>query len=189
MTQQRRVIRTVSAPTRAEAEDAAEPIRQAFWAARWTEQEAIWIPGDRRVGLGESLLIDAEDQNLLEANGTLRIAFITDDPDAPEPTPAPAAREPDAWEQIGGVRYRRLVPRYAIGIVVFVIGAIVIASMWANRPKTPGFGYPDTPPTIYGHDAAADGTCEDGTYREVMPDGTVVCWDAPPPVFEGTPGP
>ena len=188
MPDQRRAIRTVTAPTRAEAETAAAPVRAAFASAGWTEQEAIWIPGDRRVGLGESLLIDAEQQILLEADGTLRIAFVTDAPGAVEPEVAAAAREPDTWEEIGGTRYRRLVPRYAIGIVVFLVGLLVIGALWAGRPTAGPPVAPGVPGdiSIQGWPAAADGTCPAGTYPEVEADGTVICWDAPLPGVEAT---
>ena len=136
----RRAVRTFDAPTRAEAEQMAAPVLAAFAAAGWVEQERLWIPGDRRVGLGESLLIDHEAQNLLEAEGTLRIAWTTASASAAEPATAAAPRRTDLWESMGGVRYRRLVPQWIIGAIVLVVGAILMLSWFSAQREAMGFG-------------------------------------------------
>jgi hypothetical protein len=193
---QRRVVKTFDAPTRREAEVMAAPVIAAFAEARWTEQERLWIPGDRRVGLGESLLLDSEDQVLLEADGTLRIAWITEDDSVLEPAIAAAPRVPDRWEELGGTRYRRVVPRWIIGVAVFAIGAVVMLAWWGSMtasmggPMGGGLGVgPNDPPTFMGYPAAADGTCPEGQGLEVE-DGEAVCWpDEYFQLFDKTPSP
>jgi hypothetical protein len=176
----RRVVRTFDAPTRAEAEAMAVPVIAAFAAAGWTEQERLWIPGDRRVGLGESLLLNEEDQVLLEANGTLRIAWIAEDEALPEPAVAAAPRVPDRWEEIGGTRYRRVVPRWIIGAVLFVIAAGFMLAWWNSMrasmggPIGPG-GVPLEPPSFSGFPPGPDGTCPEGHGLEIT-GSDAICW-------------
>jgi hypothetical protein len=134
------VIRTDSAPTEAEARAMAAPLLDAFRAAGWQLREDIWIPGDRRPGLGESLLLSPKSEQLLEADGTLRLSFANPDPDAIAPSTGPAARHPDTFESIGGVRYRRLVPRWSLALVVGAIGLVLFlsfASTMSVRPFAP----------------------------------------------------
>jgi hypothetical protein len=131
------VTRLVSAPSESEARAMAAPVLDAFRGAGWELREALWIPGDRRPGLGESLLLSPEDQLLLEGDGTLRLSFVHPDPLAVAPTATPAARDIDVFEEIGGVRYRRLVPRFAIGIVVAIVGLILVISIAASMPNGP----------------------------------------------------
>ncbi|HYO42009.1 MAG TPA: hypothetical protein VES19_02315 [Candidatus Limnocylindrales bacterium] len=189
---QRRVVRTFDAPTRGEAEVMAAPVIDAFRDARWTEQERLWIPGDRRVGLGESLLLDADDQALLEANGTLRIAWITEDDSALEPGIVAAPRVPDRWEELGGTRYRRVVPRWIIGLAIFAIGAVVLLTWWSSMTPRTGGGpvvIPGDLPSFSGFPPAADGTCQEGYALEVE-GGQAVCWpDEYFRFFDKTPSP
>jgi hypothetical protein len=131
------VVRTTTAPTEAEARTEAEPILDAFRAAGWELREALWIPGDRRPGLGESLLLSPASQLLLESDGTLRLTFANADAFAVVPDAVPAARPVDTFEEIGGVRYRRLVPRYAISIAVAIIGLIVFIAFASSIPNGP----------------------------------------------------
>jgi len=131
------VVRTVTAPTEAEARTEAAPILDAFRGAGWELREALWVPGDRRPGLGESLLLSPESQLLLESNGTLQLTFANADQLAVAPATVAAARPIDTFEEIGGVRYRRLVPRYAIGIVVAIVGLIVFISFASSIPNGP----------------------------------------------------
>src|SRR5690242_1034662 len=119
------VVRSVQAPTEAEARSMAQPMLDAFRAAGWELREALWIPGDHRPGLGESLILSPADQLLLEGTGTLQMTFATADQLAVPPAAAAAPRQPDVFEDLGGVRYRRLVPRWGIGIVIAIIGLIV----------------------------------------------------------------
>jgi hypothetical protein len=61
-----------------------------------------------------------------------------------------ALREPDVFEQIGGVRYRRVVPRIAIqlalGAVLLVIALVVMSQMSRSGPGGRGslLDFPDT---------------------------------------------
>jgi hypothetical protein len=189
---QRRVVRTFDAPTRSEAEVMAAPVIAAFGDAGWTEQERLWIPGDRRVGLGESLLLDHQDQVLLEADGTLRIAWITEDTAVLEPAIAVAPRVPDRWEELGGTRYRRVVPRWIIGLVVFAIGAVVLLGWWSSMRSSMGGGVvvgPGNIPSFSGFAPNADGTCPAGYGLEVDGD-TTICWpDEYFRYFDKTPSP
>ncbi len=123
------VVRSVEAPTEAEARAMAAPVLDAFRGAGWALRESLWIPGDRRPSLGESLLLSPESQLLLEGGGTLRLSFAHPDPFAVAPPADASTREPDAFESIGGVRYRRLVPRWAIGIAFGLIGLLIVLSM------------------------------------------------------------
>lgn len=123
------VVRTVSAPSEDEARTMATPILDAFRAAGWELRESFWVPGDRRPSLGESLLLSPESQLLLEGAGTLRLSFAHPDPFAVAPSVEVEDRQPDLFEEIGGVRYRRLVPRWAIGIVVGVVAILIILTM------------------------------------------------------------
>ena len=129
------VVRTVEAPSEAEARSMASPILDAFRGAGWELREVLWVPGDRRPGLGESLLLSPESQLLLEGEGTLQLTFFNPDPLAVAPSAAPAPRQPDAFEDIGGVRYRRLVPRWGISIVIGIIGLILFLSFAASGPN------------------------------------------------------
>jgi hypothetical protein len=131
------VVRDVEAPTEAEAAAMALPILNAFHEAGWELRERLWIPADRRPGLGESLWLSPESQLLLEGEGTLRLTFLNADPLAVAPTATPAAREPDVFEDLGGVRYRRLVPRWAIGAVIGVIGLILFFAVASGMPNSP----------------------------------------------------
>ena len=175
---QRRVVRTFDAPTRSEADVMAAPVIAAFDDAGWTEQERLWIPGDRRVGLGESLLLDHQNQVLLEADGSLRVAWITEDDAALEPAIAAAMRVPDRWEDLGGTRYRRIVPRWIIGVVVFAIGAVVLLAWWSSmRIPSPGGMViaPGELPSFSGFPPKADGTCPQG-YGLEIDGGEAICW-------------
>lgn len=147
------VLRSVMAPTEEEASLMAAPMLDAFRDAGWRLAERTWIPGDRRVGLGESLLLDASLENMLEADGTLRFTFDHPDPAAVAPAAAPAAREPDLFEQIGGVRYRRVVPRVGlswaisgVALIVFLLFLVFVFLPQWNAMSRPGFGFggPDT---------------------------------------------
>jgi hypothetical protein len=131
------VVRNVEAPTEAEAAGMALPILNAFNEAGWELRERLWIPADRRPGLGESLLLSPESQLLLDGEGTLRLSFYNSDPSATAPLAEAAERTPDVFEEVGGVRYRRLVPRWAIGVVVGVIGLILLFSFAAGMPNSP----------------------------------------------------
>ena len=130
-------IRDVRAPTEAEARKMAAPILDAFMTAGWELREQLWIPGDRRPGLGESLLLNPEDELLLEGEGTLHLMFANADPQAVAPATPPAPRVPDTFESIGGVRYRRLVPRWGLGIVVAIIGLILFLSFASGMSNNP----------------------------------------------------
>jgi hypothetical protein len=165
-------VRTVEAPSEAEAAAMALPLLNAFSAAGWEVRERLWIPADRRPGLGESLLLSPESQLLLEGEGTLRLTFYNPDPAASPPSVAPATREPDVFEELGGVRYRRLVPRWVLGAVVGVIGLILFLAVASSMPGSP-FAAAPTPdggicpvgwiPGMKPDDAGGltpDGTCE-----------------------------
>ena len=131
------VMRTVSAPTEAEARAAAGPVLDAFRAAGWELLEALWVPGDRRPDLGESLVLSSADQLLLDADGALQLSFSNPDPLAVAPSVVAAPRELDTSEAIGGVRYRRLVPRFAIGIVVAIAGLILFFAIASSMSIGP----------------------------------------------------
>jgi len=115
----------------------AGPILDAFRTSGWELREALWVPADRRPGLGESLILSPESQLLLEGEGTLQLTFAHPDPLAVAPAVAPATRKPDIAEEIGGVRYRRLVPRWGLGIVVGIIGLIIFLSFASGMPNGP----------------------------------------------------
>jgi hypothetical protein len=144
------VVRSVRAPTEDEARSMMEPVRQAFLRDGWQIVDELWIPGDRRVGLGESLVLDADHENLLEADGTFRIVFLPREAGQVPPAADVALREPDVFEQIGGVRYRRVVPRIAIqlalGAVLLVIALVVMSQMSRSGPGGRGslLDFPDT---------------------------------------------
>ena len=147
------VTRDVGAPTEAEARAMAAPVVDAFTRSGWVVREELWIPGDRRPGLGESLLLSPQSELLLEGNGTLHLVFANADAQAVPPPVDPAPRTPDWAEEIGGVRYRRLVPRWAIGAIVAMIGLLVVFSIASNMPNSP-FSPVPTPD--------ADGLCPFG---------------------------
>jgi hypothetical protein len=131
------VVRDIEAPTEAEASAMATPVLDAFRAAGWELRERLWIPADRRPGLGESLLLSPESQLLLEGEGKLRLSFFSADALAVAPAAPPATREPDVFEELGGVRYRRLVPRWALGAVIGVVGLLLFFSVAAGIPNGP----------------------------------------------------
>jgi hypothetical protein len=131
------VVRTVSAPTETEARAAAAPVIEAFQFAGWELREQLWVPGDRRPGLGESLLLSPASQLLLEEPGVLRLAFANADPLAVAPATNAAMREPDAFESIAGLRYRRLVPRWGLSILVGVIGLLLFLAVASTMPNSP----------------------------------------------------
>ena len=144
-------VRTVMAPTETEARFMIDPVREAFIRAGWRLMEDAWIPGDRRVGLGESLLLGADMENLLEADGTLRLSFRHPDPTAVPPRVDPLIRQPDPFEQLGGVRYRRIVPRIGLRLILsgiaFLVFLVFMAVIWGpswNVARRPGLdGVPD----------------------------------------------
>ena len=138
------VVRSIAAPTEAEARSMAGPMLDAFRAAGWELREQLWIPGDRRPGLGESLLLSPESQLLLEDEGVLRLSFANPDALAVAPSAEAAAREPDAFEAIGGVRYRRLVPRWGLSLVFGVIALVLFVAFASSMPNSP-FGPAPTP--------------------------------------------
>jgi hypothetical protein len=131
------VVRTVPAPTEAEARTAASPMLNAFGAAGWTLVEDLWIAGDRRPGLGESLLLSPESQLLLEDDGVLRLTFTNPDALAVAPAAEVAPREPDLFESLGGVRYRRLVPRWGLSLVLGGIALVLFLAFVAGMPNSP----------------------------------------------------
>lgn len=131
--------RSFIAPTEAEAEALARPTIEAFATAGWRLEDRLWVPGDRRPSLAESLVLSPESENLLEADGTLRLTFGNDAADAALPDLAPAARRPDEFEALGGTRYRRLVPRWILSGVVLLIGLLIVFSILGSAP---GFGDP-----------------------------------------------
>lgn len=136
-------VRTFTAPTEAEADALANSTISAFGTAGWRIQERFWIPGDRRPSLAESILLSPESENLLDADGTLRITFANDRADAVAPTAAEPIREPDSFESLGGTRYRRLVPRWILSGVVALIGLLIILSFIGGMP---GFSNPTPDP-------------------------------------------
>jgi hypothetical protein len=139
--------RTFTAPTEPEADSLAEPVIKAFEQAGWRVQERTWIPGDRRPSLLESVVLSPQSENLLDADGSLHITFAAEEANAVAPTVAAPARVIDTFEDIGGTRYRRLVPRWILGGVVFLIGLLIVFSMLGGFP---GFGDPQPD---------ADGVC------------------------------
>jgi hypothetical protein len=138
------VVRDVQAPSEAEARTMAAPILDAFRAAGWELRHVVWVPGDRRPDLAESIFLSPESQNLLEGEGTLELTFSNPEPLAVPPSVAPAIRQPDAFEDIGGVRYRRLVPQWGIGILVAIIGLVIFMSVASGMRNNP-FGAAPTP--------------------------------------------
>lgn len=166
-----RTVRHFEAPTEREADDLSRSTFEAFEAAGWRLEERLWIPGDRRPSLGESVLLSADSENLLEASGTLRLTFVSTDVNAVAPEVVAPVRVPDAWEQMGGVRYRRLAPRWAISAVVAVIAlllfAMIASSMSSGMPGgMPGFGGGvgplRTPPAGVGLPQDVSGYCPIG---------------------------
>lgn len=157
-------------------EPEATPILDTFRAAGWELREALWVPGDRRPGLGESLLLSPESQLLLEGNGTLRLTFANSDALAVAPAAAAAARPIGAFEEIGGVRYRRLVPRYAIALVVLIVGLILLVAIGSSMPNGP-FAARPTPEDgicpigwVLGMKLDSDGgLTPDGTCQQLNP--------------------
>ncbi|HJP87469.1 MAG TPA: hypothetical protein VJ850_00315 [Candidatus Limnocylindrales bacterium] len=131
------VVRTVSAPTETEARAMAVPVIDAFQLAGWELREELWVPGDRRPRLGESLLLSPESQLLLEDDGVLRLSFANADPLAIAPSASATDRKPDAFESLGGVRYRRLVPHWALSIVVGIIGFLLFVAVASTMPNSP----------------------------------------------------
>jgi hypothetical protein len=131
------VVRDVEAPSEAEADGMALPILDAFRTAGWELREKLWIPGDRRPGLGESLLLSPQSQLLLEGEGTLRLSFFNPDPLAVAPSATPATRTPDVFEDLGGVRYRRLVPRWALGVLFGIVALILFFAVASGMPNSP----------------------------------------------------
>jgi hypothetical protein len=101
----------------------------AFETAGWHVTGRLWVPGDRRPSLAESLVLSSASENLLEADGTLQLTFTPDHPNAVPPVVEAGARSGDLFEDLGGVRYRRLVPRWIIGGIAFLIGLILIFAM------------------------------------------------------------
>ncbi|TAL10203.1 MAG: hypothetical protein EPO00_04860 [Chloroflexota bacterium] len=132
-------VRTFSAPTRAEAEALARTTINAFVAAGWRSDEQLWIPGDRRPSLTESLLLSTASENLLDADGTLRITFVSDAADAVPPEVSTPVRAVDEFESLAGTRYRRLAARWIVDGVAAIIGLIWILSMAGSLP---GFATP-----------------------------------------------
>ena len=131
--------RSFVAPTEAEAEALAASTIQAFEAAGWRLEDRLWIPGDRRPSLVESLVLSPASENLLDADGTLRLTFGNDAADAALPDVAPAVRRPDEFEAIAGTRYRRLAPRWILGGIAALIALLIVMSMFS---RFPGFGNP-----------------------------------------------
>jgi hypothetical protein len=121
-------LRSFEAPTRPEADALAAPTISAFEAAGWTVDDQLWIPGDRRPSIGESLVLSAASEALLEANGTLRITFGNTDANAALPAVVPTTRHPDEWEALAGTRYRRLAPRWIAASILAVIGLLIVLS-------------------------------------------------------------
>ncbi len=164
------VVRSVQAPSEQEARSMAMPMLAAFRSAGWILREAPWIPGERRPSLGESLILSPQSQLLLEGDGALRLSFAHPDPFAVAPLAEAAQRVPDTFEAIGGVRYRRLVPRWAFGIAVLLIGLLLVLVMASSM----GGGLGGSQPT------PADGMCPVGWVPgmkvndagELVPDGT-----------------
>ena len=166
------VVRSVEAPTEAEARTMASPVLDAFQVAGWELREALWVPADRRPGFGESLVLSPESQLLLEAEGTFRMTFANADPLAVAPAALPSPREPDVFEAIGGVRYRRLVPHWGIGLVVGVIGLLLVLAFASTTPGGGPFAAAPTPDggicplgwipglELSGGAFTPDGTCE-----------------------------
>jgi hypothetical protein len=140
-------IRSFVAPTRAEAEAMASATVDAFTAAGWRVDDRLWIPGDRRPSLVESVLLSTESENLLDADGTLRITFGNDAADAAVPDVTAPLRPRDEFESLAGTRYRRLAPRWILGGIAAIIALFVMFSIIGGMP---GFATP-TPD--------ADGIC------------------------------
>ena len=111
----------------------------AFTAAGWRVDERLWIPGDRRPSLVESLVLSPESENLLDADGTLRITFANDASDAAVPDVAAPLRPRDEFESLAGTRYRRLAPRWIVGGIVAVVGLFIMLSIISSMP---GFATP-----------------------------------------------
>jgi hypothetical protein len=155
-------VRTVAAPTEAEATTLAAPLIAAFVAGGWAVVDRFWVPGDRRPGLGESLLLSPASENLLDADGMLRITFATTRAGAIAPTATALSRQPDVFEALGGVRYRRLVPRWILGAIVFVIGLIVILAISGGMNGGAG---------LFGVPAPEDGICPVGWVAVQQEDG------------------
>jgi hypothetical protein len=165
------VVRTVAAPTEAEARALAIPVLDSFRAAGWELRESLWIPGDHRPGLGESLLLSPESQLLLEGEGILRLAFANADPHAVAPAVVTAIREPDAFEAIGGVRYRRLVPRWGLGLVIGIIGLVLVLAVASGMPGGGLFGGAPKPNGGICPIGWVPGMTVDGS-GSLVPDGT-----------------
>jgi hypothetical protein len=149
----------------------AAPLFAAFRAAGWEVRDDLWVPGDRRPGLGESLLLSPESELLLEADGTLRLSFANPDSDAVAPSAEPVVRHPDTFEAIGGVRYRRLVPRWALGLIIGIIGLVLVIAFASTMPNNP-FGPAPTPDGGICPVGWVPGMQESG--GALVPDGTCV---------------
>lgn len=132
-------VRTFVAPTRAEAEALAASAVDAFLAAGWRIDERLWIPGDRRPSLAESVLLSTESENLLDADGALRITFANDVSDAAVPAVSVAVRQRDEFESLAGTRYRRLAPRWIVSGIVAIVGLFIMLSIVGSLP---GFATP-----------------------------------------------
>jgi hypothetical protein len=171
------VVRDVRAPTEGEARTMATPILDAFRAAGWELRNALWVPGDRRPDLAESFLLSPESQNLLEGEGTLELTFSHEDPLAEAPAAAAAVRKPDAFEDIGGVRYRRLVPRWGIGIVVGIIGLLIVMSIASGMRNNP-FAAAPSPDGGMCPLGWVQGVKMDDSHN-LVPDGTCVRFPGP----------
>jgi len=122
-------VRSFVAPTQAEAEGLAAATVAAFASAGWRVEERLWIPGDRRPSLVESLVLSPESENLLDADGTLRITFANDADDAAVPAVPAAVRQPDEFESLAGTRYRRLAPRWIVSGIIAIVGLFIVLSM------------------------------------------------------------
>jgi hypothetical protein len=136
-------IRSFVAPTEAEATALARPTVDAFTGAGWRVDDRLWIPGDRRPSLAESLILSPASENLLDADGTLRITFGTDAIDAVVPEVASPTRTPDEFETLAGTRYRRLAPRWIISGVAAIVALLLMFAILGN---VPGFATPTPDP-------------------------------------------
>jgi hypothetical protein len=86
----KQLTHTISAPTRAQAEAAATPVRDAFTASGWEIAETLWVSPETAAPLalrGDARLIRGGD-------GALRLVFVHAHNDAS--VPAQGRRQPVA---------------------------------------------------------------------------------------------
>lgn len=112
----KQITRSVGAPTRAAAEQAARPLRRAFTRAGYELVEELWLRGTAVASQGDRIAVVRSG-----SGGTLRLTFTHPDNDAVVPT----AGEPLALSRLPGLRT-------AVAALLFL--ALVGLVVWMGGP-------------------------------------------------------